>query len=73
MCQNQIKIEFWCWVGDEGFLDVIAAGNMYLESKLAQMRRQNPVPEQFRTHEDEEEVDRRSEDLLRGLRNNNNP
>ncbi|KAF8090071.1 hypothetical protein N665_0489s0011 [Sinapis alba] len=55
----------------DGFLDVLEAGNPQLETMLAEMRRQNPVPDPLRTQEDEEEVERRSQDLFQEMDNNN--
>ncbi|KAF8109238.1 hypothetical protein N665_0100s0027 [Sinapis alba] len=51
--------------GVEGFLDVIAAGNPQWETMFAAMQQQNPIPEPSRTHEDDTEVERRSQDLFR--------
>ncbi|XP_056856598.1 uncharacterized protein LOC130506014 [Raphanus sativus] len=51
--------------GVEGFLEVISSGNPQWEELLADMRRRNPVPEPSRTQQQEEELQRRSEDLYR--------
>uniref|UniRef100_A0A0D3CFH7 Uncharacterized protein n=1 Tax=Brassica oleracea var. oleracea TaxID=109376 RepID=A0A0D3CFH7_BRAOL len=51
----------------EGFVDLLAAGNPHLETMFAEMRTQNSVPEPPNTHEDEEEVERCSEDLFQGM------
>ena len=55
----------------EGFLDVIAAGNPHLETMLTEMRTRNPIPETSHTHEDKEEVRRRSREFFDELHNNN--
>ena len=69
---NSARSAFTARIGSvEGFLDVLADGNPHLETMFAEMRRQNPVPEPPRTHEDEEEVERRSQDLFEELQNNN--
>ncbi|XP_056856542.1 uncharacterized protein LOC130505955 [Raphanus sativus] len=51
--------------GVEGFLEVISSGNPQWEELLADMRRRNPVSEPSRTQQQEEELQRRSEDLYR--------
>ena len=47
----------------DGFLDDLAARNPQFETILAEMRRQNPIPEPPRTQEDEEEVEEESRPL----------
>jgi len=56
----------------DSFMEVLAAGNPQLEAMLTQMRNQNPVPRPARREEDDEEVQRRSQDLFDELRQNNN-
>lgn len=61
-----------CMSSIEGFLNTLAAENPHLETMLAEMQTQNPVPEPSHTQEDEEEVRRRSHEFFTEM-NNNNP
>ncbi|KAF8105274.1 hypothetical protein N665_0160s0010 [Sinapis alba] len=55
----------------KAFLDILTAGNPELETMLAEMRRQNPVPEPTCTQEDEGKVERSSQDLFQEMQNIN--
>ena len=55
----------------EGFLDVLAAGNPHLESMLQMRRVQFSIPQpRRRAQEEEEEIDRRSQDFFHEFQNN---
>uniref|UniRef100_M4DCF4 Uncharacterized protein n=1 Tax=Brassica campestris TaxID=3711 RepID=M4DCF4_BRACM len=54
----------------ESFLDVLAAGNLQLESILQQTREQFSIPQPRHTPEDEEDLERRSQDFFQEVQNN---
>ncbi|KAL0802661.1 hypothetical protein Bca101_057837 [Brassica carinata] len=68
---NSTRAAFAARMGSvEGFLDLIATQNPQWEALLAEMQRQNPVPEPPRTQKDEEAVERRSREYFEEMQNN---